>query len=103
MQLIASFTLIPLGESGPLSPIIAEVVDLIEARGLNYTLHATATDLEGEWSEVMAAVEEAHQRVHRLGIQRIQTQLTLSTRSDKPQGLRQRIESVAAARGARDG
>ncbi|GAB6042786.1 MTH1187 family thiamine-binding protein [Endothiovibrio diazotrophicus] len=98
MKVIAGLSLVPLGTPLSLSPYVAAVEDLLAERGLTFTLHATGTDIEGEWDEVMDAVKAAHQKIHDLGAPRIQTHLSLSTRTDRAQTMNDRIESVAAKR-----
>ena len=98
MKVIAGLTLIPLGTPLSLSPYVAAVEDLLAERGLLFTLHATGTNIEGEWDEVMAAVKAAHERIHAMGAPRINTHLSLSTRNDREQSMSERIESVASKR-----
>ena len=46
----------------------------------------------------MAAVEAAHEKIHAMGAPRVQTYMSIATRTDRTQSMRERIESVAAKR-----
>ena len=98
MKVIAGLTLVPLGTELSLSPYVAAVEDLLAERGLDATLHATGPNIQGEWDEVMAAVKAAHEKIHAMGAVRINTHLSISTRTDREQSMNDRIESVATKR-----
>ena len=46
-------------------------------------MHGYGTNLEGEWADVMRAIEDCHAAVHALGCQRIATDIRVGTRLDK--------------------
>jgi len=54
----------------------------------------TAPISRGEWDEVMAAVRRCHERVHAMGVPRITTTIKLGTRTDRDQGMDDKVESV---------
>ena len=60
------------------------------------TLHAYGTNIQGEWDDVMAAVKRCHELVHEMGAPRISTTMKFGTRTDRPQSMQDRIDSVNA-------
>jgi len=52
------------------------------------------TNIEGEWDEVMAALNKCHEVVHQIGAPRISTTIRLGTRTDKNQSMEDKIKSV---------
>lgn len=94
MKVIVDFCLIPLGVELSLSPYIAECQRVLAEAGLTHELHAYGTNIEGEWGEVMAAIERCHQRVHALGAPRISTSLKLGTRTDREDSIAAKVGSV---------
>jgi len=94
MHVIASFTLIPVGTVVSLSPYVAACERVLATSGLTYELHANGTNLEGDWEAVTAVVRRCHEAVHALGAPRIVTNLTLGTRTDRPQRMAEKLVSV---------
>lgn len=94
MKVLANFQLIPLGVGVSVSDYIAECERILSASGLMFELHANGTNIEGEWDAVCSVVKACHERIHAMGAPRIQTHLSLGTRTDKPQSLRDKVESV---------
>lgn len=96
MNTIAEFTIIPIGVGLSLSKYIAVCEEILEESGLSYELHANGTNLEGEWDIVMAAIKACHNKLHAMGVPRIATQIKIGTRTDKPQKMTDKINSVRA-------
>lgn len=96
MNTIAEFTIIPIGVGLSLSKYIAVCEEILEESGLSYELHANGTNLEGEWDIVMAAIKTCHNKLHAMGVPRIATQIKIGTRTDKPQKMTDKINSVRA-------
>ena len=59
MNVIAQFTVIPIGAGTSLSGYVAACERVLAASGLTYELHANGTNLEGEWEAVMDAIKPA--------------------------------------------
>jgi uncharacterized protein (TIGR00106 family) len=95
MFVIAEFTVIPLGVGVSLSKYVAICEVVLQERAIKHELHANGTNLEGEWGEVMSAIQECHERLHRLGVPRIVTTIKIATRTDREQTMAQKVESVA--------
>ena len=65
--MLISLSVIPLGVGSELREALAEVLRVIDASGLPYHLNSMATEIEGEWEEVMAVVKAAHEVGRRAG------------------------------------
>ncbi|KAH7114922.1 hypothetical protein B0J13DRAFT_590510 [Dactylonectria estremocensis] len=109
----ADFALVPvraplmLGRSAPVMPYhgspsiaaeLAEVQRCLKSCGLKHTMHSTGTTLEGSWDEVMTAIGRAHTVVHQRNVARVQSTVTVSTRTDKretAEGKADPVESTA--------
>ena len=96
MNVIAEFTIIPIGVGVSLSKYIAACEQVLEGSGLSYELHANGTNLEGEWDEVLNAIKACHEKLHEMGVPRISTIIKIGTRTDRTQKMKDKVESVRA-------
>jgi uncharacterized protein (TIGR00106 family) len=96
MKVIADLTVLPIGVGVSLSSYVAACERVLREAGLEVVLHANGTNVEGEWADVMAALERCHQRLHQLGAPRVFTVVKLGTRTDREQTMRDKLESVHA-------
>ena len=96
MNVILEFTVVPIGVGVSLSTYVAVCETILEEAGLNYELHANGTNVEGEWDEVFAALKRCHETLHEMGVPRISTQIKVGTRTDRPQTMADKVESVRA-------
>lgn len=94
MKVTVDLCVIPLGVGLSLSEYIAACQKVLQEAGLETHLHAYGTNIEGEWDAVMAAVKRCHEVVHAMGAPRISTNLKLGTRTDRVQGMAEKVESV---------
>jgi uncharacterized protein (TIGR00106 family) len=94
MKVIVDLCIVPLGVGVSLSPFIAECERVLARRALKTELHAYGTNIEGSWDEVMAAVKECHEAVHKMGAPRITTTMKLGTRTDRDQTMEEKVASV---------
>ena len=94
MKALVNLQLIPIGTGVSVSRYIAACEAVLREAGLEPELHANGTNIEGEWDAVFAAVRRCHERVHAMGAPRIQTLISVGTRTDKAQSLRDKVESV---------
>ncbi len=94
MKVIADVSIVPLGVGVSLSRYIAECEKIFQEAGLKIRLHAYGTNIEGEWEEVFAALRKCHERLHEIGVPRVSTNLRLGTRTDRPQTMEDKIQSV---------
>ena len=94
MRVIMDLCIVPMGVGVSVSAYVAACQQVLAEAGLAHSMHAYGTNIEGEWDAVMAAVKDCHQRVHRMGAPRITTTIKLGTRTDRDQGMVDKIESV---------
>lgn len=96
MKVIADLAIIPIGVGVSLSPYVAACERVLKAAGLEPTLHANGTNVEGEWEVVFAALKSCHETLHQMGAPRVSTNLRIGTRTDRDQSMQDKINSVTA-------
>ncbi|MBI1372047.1 MAG: MTH1187 family thiamine-binding protein [Phycisphaera sp.] len=94
MKVIADFCIVPIGVGVSVSPYVAACERVLKHAGLNTTLHAYGTNIEGEWDDVFAAIKRCHELVHEMGAPRITSTLKFGTRTDRDQTMRDKVDSV---------
>jgi uncharacterized protein (TIGR00106 family) len=94
MRVIADLCLIPIGIGVSVSKEIAACERVLAEAGLKTRLHAYGTNIEGEWDAVFAAIKRCHEVVHAMGAPRISSSLRFGTRTDRPQTMDDKIQSV---------
>ena len=102
MNVIVDLTIVPIGIGVSLSSYVAACEKILTDAGLKIALHANGTNIEGEWDAVFAAVKRCHEAVHAMGAPRIFTIVKLGTRTDKEQGMEDKIRSVQEKMGSAD-
>ncbi|PNS20418.1 hypothetical protein CAC42_5868 [Sphaceloma murrayae] len=91
----ADFCLIPIGTpTASVSSEIADVQRLIAKSGLTYSMHSAGTTLEGSWTQVMTLIGQAHGMLHAKGVVRIQSDIRVGSRTDKVQGMQDKVDAV---------
>jgi len=94
MKAIVDLCVVPIGVGVSVSKYVAACQQVLQKAGLDYSLHAYGTNIEGDWDAVFAAVKACHETVHALGAPRITTTLKVGTRIDRDQSMDDKIESV---------
>ena len=95
MKTIADFCVIPLGEGTSVSKHVAACQKVLqEDPKVKYQMHAYGTNIEGEWEDVFTAIQNCHQRLHSLGVERISTSIRVGTRTDKDQTMEDKVQVV---------
>ncbi|WP_028581341.1 MTH1187 family thiamine-binding protein [Desulfogranum japonicum] len=94
MHVILDLCLVPLGVGVSVSKYVVVCHKVLEETGLQTSLHAYGTNIEGEWDDVMAAVKKCHEAVHAMGAPRITTTIKLGTRTDREQTMADKVNSV---------
>lgn len=79
-----------------MSEYVAVCQEVLAEAGLETTLHAYGTNIEGEWDDVFAAIKRCHEIVHEMGAPRISTTIKAGTRVDREQTMQEKIDSVNA-------
>jgi len=94
MNVIVDLTIVPIGVGVSLSTYVAACEKILSAAGLKIALHANGTNIEGEWDAVFSAIKRCHEELHGMGAPRIFTVIKMGTRTDKAQGMDDKIRSV---------
>ena len=93
-MVIVEFVIVPLGERS-LSRYIAEVVKLLERKGVKYQLTPMSTIIEVPTvKEAFGIIEEAHELMFRLGAKRVSTTVRIDDRRDKERKMEDKVQSV---------
>jgi uncharacterized protein (TIGR00106 family) len=98
MKALVNLQVVPIGTEVSVSRYVAACEQVLAEAGLSYELHANGTNIEGEWDAVFAAIRRCHEAVHALGAPRIQTFISVGTRTDRDQSLRDKVAAVARHR-----
>lgn len=96
MNVLVDVSIVPIGVGVSLSTYVAACERVLQDAGLTPHLHAYGTNVEGEWEQVFAAIKRCHQVLHEMGAPRVSTNLRLGTRTDRPQTLQDKVDSVRA-------
>lgn len=99
MKVLMDLCVVPMGVGVSVSKYVAACEKVLNDAGLDHTLHAYGTNIEGEWDDVFAAVKKCHEVVHEMGAPRIGTTIKLGTRVDREQSLDDKIKSVKSKLG----
>jgi len=99
VNVIADFSVVPIGVGVSLSRYVAACQEVLEESGLSHRLHAYGTNIEGPWEEVFAVIRRCHERVHAMGAPRISTTIKVGTRIDRDQTLNDKVASVTSKLG----
>jgi uncharacterized protein (TIGR00106 family) len=100
MHVLMDVSLVPLGVGLSLSRYVAACERVFTEAGLTTRLHAFGTNVEGEWDAVFGAVRRCHEVLHAMGAPRVSTVIKIGTRTDKAQGLDDKVKSVEEKLGA---
>ncbi|MDX1593192.1 MAG: MTH1187 family thiamine-binding protein [Gammaproteobacteria bacterium] len=96
MRVMIDLCVVPIGVGVSVSEYVAACERVLEEAGLEHTLHAYGTNVEGEWDAVFAAVRRCHETVHAMGAPRVFTTLKVGTRTDREQTMQDKVDSVTA-------
>lgn len=96
MTVLADVSIVPIGVGVSLSKYVAACERVLEEAGLHPQLHAYGTNVEGDWDQVFGAVKRCHELLHDMGAPRVSTNIRVGTRTDRPQTLQDKIDSVRA-------
>jgi uncharacterized protein (TIGR00106 family) len=83
MKATAELQVIPIGAGLSLRKEVTRVVELLHGYDFIIESHASGTNVEGELSEILAAVQKVHETLHAEGSIRLLSYLKLETRTDK--------------------
>jgi uncharacterized protein (TIGR00106 family) len=94
MVVLVDFNLITVGTGLSMSKYIADCEIILQKYGLETNIHALGTNIEGEWSIIAKALEECHEYLHNNGVERIFSNIKLTSRTDKEQHIQEKIDAV---------
>ena len=83
MKATVELQVVPIGSGVSVREEISRVVELLEAYDFIIETHASGTNIEGELTAILAAVEKIHDVLHQEGSIRLVSYLKLETRTDK--------------------
>ena len=83
MKAIAEVQIIPIGAGVSVRKEVMRAHEILEESGLNITLHANGSNLEGELGEVLDTVRRAIETLHEEGVVRLSSHIKIGTRTDK--------------------
>lgn len=83
MKASAELQVVPIGAGVSVRREIGRVVDLLKGYDFIVETHAAGTDIEGELTDILAAVAQIHEVLHDEGSVRLLSYLKLETRTDK--------------------
>lgn len=91
--MVASFTIIPIGDGEELKEKIAEIIAIIDESGIDYKLGAMQTTLEGSWEDVMKVISRCHNKILETS-NRCLTSITIDDRKDAVNRLDGKVQDV---------
>jgi len=93
---IGEISVVPLGTKTPsVSQYVARAVKVLEQeKGMKYELTAMGTIVEGDLDGILAVVKKMHEQVFGEGVARVVTTVKIDDRRDKPQGIRDKVDSL---------
>jgi uncharacterized protein (TIGR00106 family) len=83
MKAVAEVQVIPIGSGVSVRREVQRAHRVLEQAGLNPTLHAYGTNVEGDLEKILRAVTQIHEILHAEGTIRLSTFLKIGTRTDK--------------------
>jgi uncharacterized protein (TIGR00106 family) len=83
MKAIAEIQVIPIGAGVSVREPVKRAHYLLEASGLDIQLHANGTNVEGELTDILRAIETVLETLHAEGTIRLSTHIKIGTRTDK--------------------
>ena len=83
MKATAELQVVPIGDGVSVRQEILRVVEMLQGYDFILETHASGTNIEGELTDILAAVEQIHAALHQAGSIRLVSYLKLETRTDK--------------------
>lgn len=83
MRATAELQVIPIGGGVSVRRQIVKVMQILEGYDLLLETHASGTNIEGDMTTILRAVEEVHKALHAEGEVRLVSYLKLESRTDK--------------------
>jgi uncharacterized protein (TIGR00106 family) len=96
-RVVAEFSIHPIGEGTSLSKYVKRALaELKRAKGLKLLVTPMATVIEAEkLSDILSAVEAAHESLFRMGAKRVDFILRVDDRRDKGRSMEDKVRAVS--------
>ena len=91
--MLASFSVVPVGNNEELKQDIAAILELIDRSGLSYKLGAMQTTVEGDEAAVMNLIMSCHRKM-RERANRVLTHITIDDRANATGRLTGKVKDV---------
>ncbi len=101
MKVIADICVVPYTGHTSVREEVALAHRILVDTGLPVLLHGYGTNIEGDYDTIFAALKRVHEELHERGAVRISTTIRLGSRTDKDQGIRDKLEAVRDQLGER--
>jgi len=98
--MLAELSITMLGRGSHMSHDLAEILKIVDQRGLPYRLTPLGTCIEGQWDEVMKLVKECHARA-RIISPHVLTTIRIEDEERAVQKLSENVAAVERAVGHR--
>lgn len=98
--MLAELEILPIGtKTKSLSTVLAEVVKLVDASGLEYRVGPMGTVVEGEWDQVMSLAHRCHEAILQ-SCGRVITTIKIDDRTDQSgPRIAKKVQSLERASG----
>jgi len=87
MRATGEIQVIPIGTGVSVRQQVQLAHGMLADSGLHVELHGQGTNVEGELSDILSAVERIHEALHAEGVVRLATFVKIGTRLDKEPSL----------------
>ncbi len=94
MKVIADICVVPATGRTSVREEVALAHSILRDTGLPVLLHGYGTNIEGDYDTIFEALKRVHEKLHAKGTKRISTTIRLGSRTDKDQGIVDKIEAV---------
>lgn len=94
MHVLADICVVPITGRISVREEVKRAHQILVDTGLKVSLHAYGTNIEGEYDAVFAALKEIHEQLHAAGVPRISTTIRLGSRTDKKQGIADKLSAI---------
>ncbi|MGQ9546615.1 MAG: MTH1187 family thiamine-binding protein [Dehalococcoidia bacterium] len=93
---IAEISVVPLGtKTSSVSQYVARAVKVLEReKDIRYEITAMGTIVEGDLHRILAVVKKMHEGTFGEGVARVLTTVKIDDRRDKPQGMKEKLDSL---------
>ena len=91
MKATAEIQVIPIGSGVSVRKEVKRAHQILKDSGLQVSLHAYGTNVEGEMADVFEAVRRVHEILHQEGVVRLATFVKIGTRTDKEPSLEAKL------------